>query len=150
MLPELKIRQKGKFDGGVEFYRSFKGIKTIISIMLKDVKKGDIYRTFSIDDSEKYEESRKKVFRAVKELIKEKKLIPRGIFHESTRNKPKKDSIMQKRYLNFPLPPNTIIMKNMVAILSWGSEPSGILIKSKDISKSYINFFEAMWKIGKR
>ncbi len=72
LLPELKAKQmKGK-EEGVEFFISFRGIKTIFSIMLKDTKKGDIYRTFSVDDPDLYETSKNRIFKAVKQMLKEK------------------------------------------------------------------------------
>jgi len=60
-------------------------------------------------------------------------------------------SITQKRYLNFPLPPNTQMLNNKVAIITWkGEEPSGILIRSKDIYETYVRFFEHLWGIAKK
>lgn len=150
LLPELKDRQKKVEGGGVEFFKSFKGIKTIMSEMLKDVKRGDIFRTFSVEDPEEYEKASERVFAPTKQLIKQKRLILRGIYHENNRSKPTKTTIAQKRYLSFPMPPNTLIINDKVAIISWKDEPSGILIKSKSMAKSYINFFDAMWKIAKK
>ena len=150
ILPELKSRQSAKEEEEVEFFKSYKGIKTLMSELLKDAKKGDIYRTFSLEDKKQYEKSREKVFKAVKQLLKEKKVTAKGIFHENTRYKPTKTSLMQKKYINFPMPPNTMIVKDKVAIISWSEEPSGILIHSEEIANSYLNFFDHLWKIAKR
>lgn len=150
LLPLLKEKQYKIINEGVEFYKSFKGIKTIISELLKDAKKGEIYRSFSIDNLEEYQKSREKVFKYTKQILINKKIITKGIFHESTRYKPTNSSIMQKRYLNFPLPPNTLIFKDKVAIISWAEQPSGILINSKDIATNYAEFFDHMWKIAKK
>jgi len=150
LLPELKDRQKKIEEEGVEFFKSFNGIKTLMIELLKDAKKGDIYRTFSVENPEDYKISREKVFRYIKQLIKEKKIIVRGIFHEKTRYAKTKFSIMQKRYLNVPFPPNTMVLNRKVAIISWKEEPSGILIHSSDIAKSYTDFFEHIWKIAKK
>jgi len=150
LLPELKARQAKKQEGGVEFFKSYNGIKTIMSGLLKNVRKGDIYRTFSVEDPDQYEKARERVYRATKQLIKTKKVLVKGIFHEKTRNKSTKTSVMQKRYIDFPMPPNTIIIKDKVAIISWKEEPSGILIHSKDIADTYIEFFEHIWRIAKK
>ena len=149
LLPQLKEKQNKKQLEGVEFFKSFKGIKTIISELLKTAKEGDTFRTFSIEDPEEYEKAREKVFRATKQIMKEKKIKMKGLFHKKTRYVPTKSSIMQKRYLNFPMPPNAMIINDKVAIISWENEPSGILIHSKDIAQKYENFFEHMWKIAK-
>ena len=150
LLPELKARQKEKQEGEVEIFKSFKGIKTLISEMLKDAKKGDIYRTFSVEDPEEYKKSREKVFVYSMQLIKEKKIVMKGIFHEKNKYPPVKHSIMKKKYVNFPMPPNTMILNDRVAIVSWKAEPSGILIHSKDLSKLYTDFFDAMWKFSSK
>jgi HTH-type transcriptional regulator, sugar sensing transcriptional regulator len=149
LLPELKAKQTEKLEEGVEFYKSYKGVKTAILEVLKNSKKGDIYRTFSVEDPDEYEKSREKVFRAIKQIAKNKKIIMRGIFHEKTRYKPNKSSIIKKKYVDFSLPPNTIILNNKVVIISWKEEPSGILIHSKDIAKKYAEFFDQIWKIAK-
>jgi len=149
LLPELKAKQKRKQEEGVEFYRSYKGMKTIIFELLKDTKKNDVYRTLSVEDPEQYEKSREKVYRTIKQLARNKKIIMKGIFHEKNRYKPKRGSIMKKKYVNFSLPPNTIILNSKVAIISWEEEPIGILIHSKDIAKKYEEFFDQIWKITK-
>ncbi len=149
LLPELKEKQKKTEEEGVEFFKTTKGVKTILSNLIKDSKKGDTYRTFSIEDPKEYEKAREKVFRPIKQLIKEKKLLTKGIFHEKNRYKPDKYSIMKKKYLNIPLPPNTMILHNKVAIISWEDEPSGVLITSKEIAKKYKEFFDYMWDFSK-
>ena len=150
LLPELKAKQKRTIEEGVEFYKSFTGIKALLIELIKDAKRGDIYRTFSVEDSVDYEKAREHVFRSVKQLQKEKRLVMKGIFHERTRYAPTKTSIMQKRYLNAPMPPNTMIVNDKVAVISWKNEPSGILIHSKDISQSYSDFFDHMWSLAKK
>ena len=150
ILPELKEKQNKKQSEGVEFFKSFKGMKTIMLELLKDAKKGDVYRTFSVENPEEYEKAREKVFKATKQIIKDKEIKMKGLFHKKNRYKPAKSSIMQKRYLNAPMPPNTIIINDKVAIISWHDEPSGILIHSKDIAQTYEEFFEHMWKKAKK
>lgn len=150
LLPELKARQTNKKEEGVEFFKSYKGIKTIMSELLKNAKKGDIYRTFSIEDPEQYKKAREKVYTATKQLCKEKKIKMKGVFPEKTREKARKGTIMQKKYADYPMPPNTMIFGDKIAIVSWKNEPSGILIHSKDIAKMYIEFFEHLWKQAKK
>jgi len=150
ILPELKEKQKKAEEEGVEFYKSFRGIKTITFELLKNAKKGDVYRFFSVENIDEYKLATERVFGAEKQLRKEKKIITKGIFHESARELAKRNSITQKRFLNYPMPPNTLIFGDKVAIISWKGEPSGILISSKDIARTYVEFFEHMWEIAKR
>ena len=150
ILPELKSKQKSVSDEGVEYFKSYKGIRTILSNLFKDSKVGDKYLTFSIEDQKEYERAREKVFRPIKQLIRNKKLDSKGIFSSKTDYSISKNPVIKKRYLNIPLPPNTLIFNDKVAIISWNNEPQGILIKSKDIADKYAAFFEAMWKIANR
>ena len=150
LLPELEEKQKKTSEEGVEYYKSYKGVKTLMSKMIKEARVGDVYRTFSIDNPESYEIARERVFSQIKPIMKDKKIITKGIFSEKTRYKPTKDSRMQKKYLSFSLPPNTSILGKNIAIVSWEEEPSGILIHSKEIAKQYADFFDALWKVSKK
>lgn len=151
ILPELRLRQSKKEDSGVEYYSTYKGIKTLLFEVKKDAKKGDIMRFFSISNPEEYKKATENVLKIEKTSRKEQGIISKGIFHENVRDLAKKSKVTQKRFVNFPMPPNTQIMNNKVAIISWKNEvPSGILIKSKDFYDSYVEFFEHIWKIGKK
>jgi len=151
LLPELKEKQNKGETEEVELFKSFRGIKTLLSELIKDAKKGDVYRFFSIENPEEYKIATEKVYEVQKAIRKELGIKTKGIFHEKTKAMARGATITQKRYVNFPLPPNTQIMNDHVAIISWkGEQPSGILIKSADIAKSYIDFFEHFWEIGKK
>ncbi len=150
ILPQLKALQNKTENEGVEFFKSYKGIKTIFSEMLRDTKKGDEMLVFSIDDLALYEKAREQVFRPIKHLIKEKRISLKGIFSEKVRYKPNQSSIMKKRYLDIPLPPNTMIVNNKVAIISWEEKPVGIVIHSSTIARQYSAFFNAVWTIAKK
>lgn len=149
VLPELKSLMPGEIEG-VEFYKSIRGVKTLISELVKGSKKGDIYRFISIEDKSMYKLATDKVYELQKPIYKEKGIKTKGLFAKSTREFAKGAAIDQKKYLSFPLPPNTEMINNKIAIISWnGEQPSGILIRSKDLYEIYLNFFEHLWKIAK-
>jgi sugar-specific transcriptional regulator TrmB len=150
LLPSLKKIQSEKKQDEAEFFKSFKGVKAMLRELIKDMERGDIYRTFSAEDPDQYHLSRAKVFSFVKQSVKEKKIVTKGIFHEKTRHERDKDSLMQKKYVDFSMPPNTVITNNKVGIFSWEREPYGILINSKDIANSYKKFFDHLWKNAKK
>ena len=56
------------------------------------------------------------------------------------------------RYLpsDFVFPSTTLIYEDKVFINIWGSPPLGILIKGKEVTESYRNYFEIMWKQAKK
>ncbi len=149
LIPELKINQKQEQTDGVEYFKSYRGIKSLVFELLKDAKKKDIYR-YIAPESKHYQVSTERVYGAEKQLRKEIKLETRAIFPESGRSNTQKTSTSTKKYIDFPMPPNTLILNNKVAIISWEGEPSGILIRSKEIYQTYVNFFEHLWKIAKK
>ncbi len=150
ILPELKIYQQQKKEESAEIFRSYRGMKTIMSELLKDAKKGDTLLIFSIEDPGEYEIARNNVYTPTKRLVSEKKINMKGIFHEKNREKIKESTIVQKRYVNFSMIPNTMIINDKIAIISWKeSEPFGILIDSRYMAKMYSDFFDHMWEIGK-
>lgn len=150
ILPELESKQKKIENEGVEFFKGIKGIKTMMLKLLQDSNKRDIYRNFSVEDENNYQEAKKQVYGPLKKIWVDKKLDMRGIFSEKSRYSPKKSSKMIKRYLTIPLPPNTSIINDKVAIISWDEEPCGTLITSKSIAKQYSDFFDGLWKQAKK
>ena len=148
LLPELQFRQRKEAEEGTEFFKGYRGIKTLVFEILKDAKKGEVYRYFGLDPKY-YRTAADKVYGAQRQLRRELKLQSKAIFHESTRNLAKISKTSTKRFVNFPLPPNTQIFNNKVAIISWEGEPFGILIRSKEVYQIYVNFFEHLWSIAK-
>ena len=45
---------------------------------------------------------------------------------------------------------STNIYNNKISIIFWGSQPFGILIKSKEIAESQRKYFNLLWKIAKK
>ncbi len=150
VLPELKKTIPGEIEG-VEFYKSIRGIKTLLAELIKDAKKGDTYRFFSIEDKEDYQLAVDKAYELQKNIRKEKGIKTKGLFSESTRQFASNKSITYKRYLDIPLPPNTQMLNDKIAIITWkGEQPSGILIRSKSIYDNYVTFFEHLWGKSKK
>jgi sugar-specific transcriptional regulator TrmB len=146
VLPELQGLVSETIEN-VEFYKSYRGIKTLIAELLNGAKKNNIYRFFSIEDEKEYRLAAEKVYKLQKPIRNQMKIKTKGIYSEKTRKITRGGSITFKRYLSAPLPPNTQMLNNKVAIISWkGEQPSGILIRSKDIYETYVNFFEHMWE----
>jgi sugar-specific transcriptional regulator TrmB len=56
------------------------------------------------------------------------------------------------RYMpeTFPVPTSTNIFGNTVYIQIWSSETIVIVIESEEVAKSYIDFFETLWKTAKK
>jgi sugar-specific transcriptional regulator TrmB len=148
LLPELQFRQKKEIEDGTEFFKGYNGIKTLVFELMTYAKKGDIYR-YIAPEAKYYRISTDKVYSAEKQIRKEIHLRTRGLYHISAKHltRPTKTSI--KKYTEFILPPNTLILNNKVAIISWEGEPFGILIHSEKIYKTYVDFFDNLWSKAK-
>jgi len=54
------------------------------------------------------------------------------------------------RFLDSVEFPSTIIVySNKVAILIWDFQPIGFVIKSEKVYKSFLNYFQILWKVAK-
>ncbi|MEI6731900.1 MAG: helix-turn-helix domain-containing protein [archaeon] len=148
LLPELQLKKRKDEPEGVEYFRSSRGIKSLVFELLRDAKKGEIYR-FIAADPKYYKIATEQVYSAEKQLRKEKHIRTKALFHISAKSQTKRSSTSVKRYLDAAMPPNTLIFNGKVAIISWEGEHSGILIRSKDIYQTYVSFFEDLWKSAK-
>jgi sugar-specific transcriptional regulator TrmB len=147
ILPKLKVKQSKDENEGVEYYKTFRGVKTLVSKMLEDYDGKEVYRYFSTN-LDNYDRA-KRVYRACKHLRKLKNIKTKAIYHKSLRRAVKPSKTSLKRFIPFKFP-NINILNNKIAIISWDDEPSGVLIKSKELYDSYLELFEEMWKVGEK
>ena len=80
------------------------------------------------------------------------KINSRVILSESSRKtETVKVAFANFKYIpdEFSAPTTTFIYEDKTAIIIWGETPVATLIKSKEVAKSYKNYFEMLWKIAK-
>jgi hypothetical protein len=79
---------------------------------------------------------------------KQKKIKTRIIAQD---RKIKHIALSEIRYLpeKYSSPVSVNIYGDKVAIILWASLPFAVVIKNKEISQSYKNYFEILWKIAK-
>jgi sugar-specific transcriptional regulator TrmB len=60
-------------------------------------------------------------------------------------------NIYEARYLpsEFIVPSSTAIYEDKILMIMWSEQPMAILIRGKEVSKSYKHYFELLWKIAK-
>jgi len=147
ILPELESKFfsiKNKESSNI--YEGKKGIKYI----LNDVLKHKEYYTFG--SSGKFLEIMSHDFLLFQKKKKELKVKGRVILPIS-----EKDSeTVKMSFTLFKFIPNeysslssTIIYGNNIAIIVWSQKPIATVITSDQVSKSYKNYFEVLWKIAK-
>ena len=149
LLPLLESKRKSvKEKHEVRTFQSKNGIKAIMEDMLKE--KLTIY-VFGAQG--KYEETLPIYFKQFNKNRLKKRIMFRIIYSEKIREMRKRHPIpysdlkyLQKEYDS---PSTTFIYRNKVAIIMWTEQLIGILIESNELSKSYMGFWEILWKIAK-
>jgi sugar-specific transcriptional regulator TrmB len=147
ILPELEgLFAQSKEKEETDIYKGRKGIKSI----LDDILKCKGYVAFG--SSGKFLEIMQHDFIIFQKQKKELKIDSRVILSESSRKtETVKVAFANFRYIpnEFSAPTTTFVFNEKVAIIIWGETPVATLIKSKDVAKSYKNYFEMLWKIAK-
>jgi len=151
ILPELQlIQEKSKQEvTTVEVYEGYKGLLTATLELIENSKKSDIFRYFAANEAVISEEALN-FFQKVDMFKKEKGIIVRGIGDEKARNKLKKYTNSEIRYVKQKIPPAMNIFKNGILIISLLDKPVAILIKSNEIAAQYNQLWEEMWHIAKK
>lgn len=57
---------------------------------------------------------------------------------------------MNQRIVSVPLPGNIDIGHDNLLFLNWGKKPFAILIRSEELAKNFRNYFEGVWKLGRK
>jgi sugar-specific transcriptional regulator TrmB len=147
ILPELEcLFAQSKEKEETDIYKGRKGIKSI----LDDILKCKEYVAFG--SSGKFLEIMQHDFIIFQKMKKELKINSRVILSESSR----KTETVKVAYAIFKYIPNefsapttTLIYEDKTAIIIWGETPVATLIKSKEVAKSYKNYFEMLWEMAK-
>jgi len=148
ILPELEgLFAQSKEKEETDIYKGRKGIKSI----LDDILKCKEYVAFG--SSGKFLEIMQHDFIIFQKRKKELKINSSIILSESSR----KTETVTVAYANFKYipdefsaPTTTFIYDDKIAIIIWGETPVATLIKSKEVAKSYRNYFEMLWKIASK
>ncbi|MGV8151281.1 MAG: TrmB family transcriptional regulator [Candidatus Woesearchaeota archaeon] len=145
LIPELKAKQTlSKEKQEVELFEGIKGIITLLNILIEDAKKGDEFLFFT-PELEKNDEIQK-FYERYDTKRKDKGLIVKGIASKKLKQLFDKRKYLKMKYTNNPVPANTGLCTDKMAIINWGEKPKGVLIRSKDIVSKQKEFFNALWK----
>ena len=148
ILPELKARfTEIATESDATIYRGKKGLKSVFEDILRTNKD---YLIFGAEG--KFEELLPAYFihwnnKRVKQNIKVK-----VIYNEKIKKKRQgKLKLVDMKFLpkELDFPSTTQIYGNKVSIVVWSDTPFAFVIESKEVVKSYKNFFELLWKTAK-
>lgn len=138
-----------KQESSVKLYRGFKGLKTVFQDILCSCKKGDIYCVMA---TEGQFGEKMPYYAPLFRKLKEKKRIHTKMLIREGREKKTQGKFSEYRKVpsDVTSPATISIYKNKVAIFIWESLPQAILIENEDVSKTFENYFQFMWKHAKK
>src|SRR3989344_348993 len=146
----LKLKQfynKKNEKSNLTLYQNFKGLKTVFQDILISCKKGDEYLVIG---SEGQFSEKMPYYSPLFRKFKEKNKIKTRMLIRSDTIK-KRGKLTEYRIIpsDIKSPATINIFDGKVAIFIWDEKPEAILIKNKDISESFKNYFNFMWKNAK-
>ena len=146
ILPELELKEKLATEKQeAEIFKGMKGIMAMLNLLIEDAKKGDEYLFFAINVDKQNEEIQK-FFISYDIKRKDKGLNVKGLAPASLKKLFEERKILRMKYPDFPIPSNTSICNNKIALFSWGEKPVGYLIGSQQIAELYKDFFRQIWE----
>jgi len=151
ILPKLRqLKEINKEKQEANIYYGKKGMKSVFEDTLK--QKDEILVFGGGGKSKEFLEHYYDLWNKIRA---KNKIRLKLLWNENLRNKQdsvKDIKLYKLRFLpkEFENPAPAMIYKDKVAITIWSGEPIAILIRSKEVNKTYRNYFELLWKIAKR
>ncbi len=150
ILPKLKEKQSLAAEKeDAEIFEGVKGVQTALYTLIENTKPKDTFMFFSADVQEHNEEIQK-FYERFDAKRKDKKLHVQGIAPKQLKKLYSKRKHLKMKFVEYPLPENTGICNNKMAIITWGKKPRAILIQSKTIVQKQKRFFEQMWELARQ
>lgn len=148
-----KIAELNETESEYKIYEGLKGIKTARENVLNVLNKGDVF--YLILSSYPDDDNLHAFWEDFQERRAKKGIKYKAIFNEKLKNIGKtrkklansKIKFIQSTFLS---PTWTEIYGDSVAIGVLGKNPSMFVIKNKDVSTGFLNYFESLWKIAKK
>jgi len=152
IMPQLKVLQKPIEKQEAEIYEGFKGFKTAMYEMIKDVKPKDEWLFFSFNTKDP--ESFKHVFNFYKEFDKdrvEKGLVIKGILNKNIEQFAHMEA--RKHAQMIVVDEHTIsnvsICNDKIMFTPWEDKQISFLIHSRQLADSFRQYFYSIWKSAK-
>ncbi len=152
IMPQLENLSEKNTEESVQIFKGKKGILTAYEIILDSLKNNEEMKYFFSNKKEDtkaledfyitYPQFKFKI----EDYYKTKKITWKGIGPTEGSINPRW-KFMKIKTTKLPVPGNYDITKNYVFIISWENVPTGILIKSQEIAKYLLEYFDAIWRM---
>lgn len=150
LLPQLESLSDKNTDENVQIFKGKNGILTAYEILLDSLAKNEEVKYFFSNKKEDTAALKEfyidyPQFQAkIEEYYKTKNITWKGIGPKEGSVDPKW-KFMKIKTTILPTPGNWDLTKNYVLIVSWTETPTGILIKSQEIAKYLLEYFNTIW-----
>lgn len=150
MLPVLqKMQQLPKSDTSVNVFQGIEGIKYFLKDMIRTKKEILINGVDDLNYETYLSVFMKQYFRDLKKYkIRERVITAKhlDIFQFDKKMAPTTTyRFLEEKSLN---PAHTTIYGNKVAIITWGTPPTVILIENREIAEKHRSYFEQLWEVA--
>jgi len=154
LMPQLETLSDKNKEEGVQIFKGKKGVLTAYEILLDSLEKGEEVKYFFSNkkgDKKALEDfyiTYPQFGSKIKNSYRDKKIIWKGLGSKEGSIDPK-IKFMQVRTTKLPVPGNYDLTQESVLMISWGEKPLAILIKSQEIAKYLLDYFDAIWEMAK-
>jgi sugar-specific transcriptional regulator TrmB len=140
-----------KEDTNVQMFSGVEGLKLRLEDTYKSTQSGAEILIFGLDDA-KYNEALPIFMPQHFKRLKERGLRERVITQKSRDVFMFDNQVTTYRFLNSTQinPTNTIIYGDKVALVIWGTPITSIVIENKQLTRTYREYFEYLWKIAEK
>jgi|TARA_Y100000034_G_C6875103_1_gene400087 sugar-specific transcriptional regulator TrmB len=150
IVPFLKERYSLKKEKkNITLFQGYKGLKTIFQDILSSCNKNEEYLIIASEGQ--FGEKMPYYAPLFRKLKLEKKIKTKMLIREGRNKKTKSPHTQYKVLPSDVISPATInIYNGKVAIFIWEEKPEAILIKNKEVSETFKNYFNFVWKHAKK
>ncbi len=151
LIPKLQEKHKSlKETQETIMFQGMKGFQSAREEFISNLNRGEEYVIFGSQNplTEGYKNNIRKFNKDNKRRGFKIRLIYNSKYKEIKKLYSKFSNIKIKFIENI-LPSSIAISKNKILLMAYGENPIQVLIKNKELAKSYLAFFETIWKQSK-
>jgi sugar-specific transcriptional regulator TrmB len=153
-LPALHALQHQPTEARVRIERGAAAVRNLRKRAFRELPPGGVYYILGASGTHFYQFMGEEL-PAIEQFREKRKVRKKTLAFESQRHLIEHEGRRKYSELRFlpetyPVPTSTNIYGNVVAIQIWSAEPIVILIESGAVAQGYKDFFETLWKMGRK
>jgi predicted transcriptional regulator len=154
-LPALHALQHQPSEARVHVERGVEATRALRRLAFSELPVGGTYYILSPSGEHFYDTVGREHVEELEQLRAKRKITKKMIAMENQRQYLEREEhwkYVETRYLpeTYPVPTSTNIFGSTVYIQIWSKDPIAIVIESEEVATSYRDFFETLWKMGRK